>query len=371
MSSDGGSNNNNERERPATENSRSIGDDDDTSSSSSVIGLNVGGKVFFTQRFTLTNGSSYFKAKFSGNFHSSPSYIDSQTGWKVYFVDADPVIFEIILNYLRMGVRCWPSPQDDKDNDLLHRRLLCDAQYFGIDSMVQALPRHFCPNPEGKGVMYWLGTERGVSEYRNPYELGAVQFSGTCKEQVDDMINDGTWDADEARKSEADFVGYRPLCDFHFQTTSVLLYCDFCGDGEDLIISLPDDILVRPSHYSLRYGEGYGMSDWNFEGSTDKSNWDRLHSARNDKSLLLRPLNSNSKFVMMKATLDLRCNGVTDENEKRAIATDIVEEHARHTWEVQNTHGRWYRHFRITGEGEDLCFVGFEIYGTVIQEDEE
>ena len=362
MSSDGGSNN--ERKRPATENIQ-LDEDDDTSSSSStvVIGLNVGGKVFFTQQSTLTYGSSYFQAKFSGKFHSTPSYIDSQTGWKVYFVDANPVIFEIILDYLRRGVQCWP---EEKDDALLYRRLLREAQYFGVDSMVDELRhRRFFPNTEGKGIMYWLGTQRGVSEYRNPYEIGAVQFSGTCNPDWDD--------------NQGKFVEHRPLCDGHgiFEVSSFLLYCDQSVEGKDLIISLPNDILVRPSHYSLRYGMCYGMDNWNFEGSADKSNWDILHLARSDESILQQS-DHEGKWKEMKAVYDVRCNGVTDENEQRAIATDLVEKHARNTWEVSNTHGRWYRHFRILGAGEEIegqstCLhgVGFEIYGTVVKEDEE
>ena len=42
----------------------------------SVIGLDVGGQLFYTHKSTLTAGSAYFAARFGGTFSAGESYED-------------------------------------------------------------------------------------------------------------------------------------------------------------------------------------------------------------------------------------------------------------------------------------------------------
>jgi hypothetical protein len=44
--------------------------------------------------------------------------------------------------------------------------------------------------------------------------------------------------------------------------------------------------MVKPTHFSIRYGQCFGMSDWNIEASVDAISWDILHEARKDRHLL-------------------------------------------------------------------------------------
>jgi len=39
-----------------------------------------------------------------------------------------------------------------------------------------------------------------------------------------------------------------------------MLLCDFGNKREFKFV----DVMVKPTHYSLRYGQHTGMSDWNF-----------------------------------------------------------------------------------------------------------
>ena len=67
-----------------------------------------------------------------------------------------------------------------------------------------------------------------------------------------------------------------------------LLWCDGAANGDGLVIELTT-IAVRPTHYSLPYGDCGGMMNWNFEASVDGNNWETLHKARNDLHLTFPP----------------------------------------------------------------------------------
>ena len=133
--------------------------------------------------------------------------------------------------------------------------------------------------------------------------------------------------------------------------------------------------MVKPTHYSLRYGRCYGMSDWNFEASVDGSSWDILHEARKDRHLL-QP--SEEEIGQISAEAD------------PADYVSIAEERHRHTWKVSAS--SFYKYFRfasLTNEQREALYgrgvnafgsvgpdgrilfsnclhgVGFELYGNV------
>ncbi|KAG5918694.1 hypothetical protein E4U61_001559 [Claviceps capensis] len=66
----------------------------DTRSPDTRIKLLIGERTFITTRRTLTTESGYFKQRFATSWGKTP-----QDG--TYFIDADPVLFEHILRYLR------------------------------------------------------------------------------------------------------------------------------------------------------------------------------------------------------------------------------------------------------------------------------
>ncbi|XP_020706561.2 BTB/POZ domain-containing protein KCTD3 isoform X2 [Athalia rosae] len=91
-----------------------------------IVHLNVGGTRFSTSRQTLSwVPDSFFTALLSGRISS----LRDETG--ALFIDRDPKIFSVILNYLRT-----------RDIDLKHadlRALRHEAEYYGIAPLVKRL----------------------------------------------------------------------------------------------------------------------------------------------------------------------------------------------------------------------------------------
>ena len=325
-----------------------------------VIGLDVGGQLLYTHKSTLTAGSAYFAARFGGAFSAGESYEDER-GRKVYFVDADAKTFEHIITYLRRSVSSWPDMAEDPK---FYKRLVAEAEYFGVESMLDELQGSACiaPNASGKGILYWLGTTRHKTEYQNPYKMNKIR--------VEHANSNDAFRA--ANGDVSDFFEYRPLCSSFLANLCTMFWCDLQFGGSRYFYFV--DVAVKPTHYSLRYGCCCGMSDWNFEASVDGSSWDILHKARKDRHLL-QP--SSDEFG----------NLPTDDD---ADFVAIAEERHRHTWEVSAS--SYYQYFRFvsltkkqltsktlygnantfdegpTGRAlfsECLHGVGFELYGDV------
>ena len=354
------------------------GRDDD--SGDPVIGIDCGGQVFFTHKSTLTAGSAYFAARFGGTFSAGSSRKDEH-GQTIYFVDADPDTFRCILSYLRRGVVSWPDWADDPK---FHQRLVAEAEYFGLDAaIVEKLKRvasiKYDPeNRDGRGIFYWLGCSYGRKEYRNPYDLGEVSFSGTC---IDSDIVSSTDIESHKRK----FIQHRPKSDGIHEAHNVhagvncdcsLLWCESAIRGDKLVIKFKR-VAISPTHYSLRYEGCFGMSDWDFEASTDGNDWKVLHKARNDTHIkspsgdLKREIEDQIKIKERR----YRGAKVTPEEVrtmKIETFTGFAEERLRHTWELEGPPSSFYRFFRITGPGVEgteghgcLHGIGFELYGDV------
>ncbi|XP_034112943.1 BTB/POZ domain-containing protein KCTD3 [Drosophila albomicans] len=96
------------------------------SASSDLVNLNVGGQRFSTSRQTLTwIPDTFFTALLSGRISSL------RDEHNAIFIDRDPTLFSIILNYLRT-----------KDIDIKHceiRALRHEAEYYGITPLTKRL----------------------------------------------------------------------------------------------------------------------------------------------------------------------------------------------------------------------------------------
>ena len=385
------------RKRPATD--RPHDNNNDSSSDDPVIGLNVGGQKFYTHQSTLTNGSAYFAARFSGKFDTNDSITD-EDGREVYFIDACPELFEHILGFLRRGIPTWHKNLYKQDS-VLYERLVNEAQYFGVESMLECLRRmrpFVCkPDGSGKDILHWLGTDGGRSEYKNPLDIGAVTLGGSCLTKMDEELADSDgWESVEVKvysfNSRKEFIQHRPLCgdaalfdrpvsditnqlragqgeEYWFEKHCFLLFCDHSYDGLYLDITF-ENIAIMPTHYSLRYSECGGMSCWDFQASADGVSWITLHKARKDKSIQAP---SSEKRDELLSNLKSKCQHVSDANTKQSIATYLVEKELRGTWKVEKPNN-FYKYFRIKGAGEEDCnlgcmhAVGFEIYGEVKKE---
>lgn len=351
----------------------------DHACSERVIGLDVGGRVFYTNVSTLTNASAYFAARFGGSLSPGSAYRDEQ-GREIYFLDRNGALFEFVLEYLRSGLRTWPTFQEDP---MLWRRLRVEAEYFAIDGLVGMLEKTYSCTPKSsdKGVLYWLGTERGTRDYRNPSSTGVVGVTVWFDEYPEQNMYEPVVTKDERNA----FVQYAPVVSVDrrdmnkpaFGLICPVLYCDNAFQRKPSVVTFRT-VTVRPTNYSLRYDGCYGMTVWNFEGSTDGISWDTLHEARFDKHLLAP---SNTAIEQLSKCL----KEIEGLDAKKNVATDWTERHLRHTWELKPVPAKFYRHFRFIGVGgeafdklceehdelpESYCMhgVGFEVFGDVHEE---
>jgi len=102
----------------------------------SVVKLNVGGKAFATSLGTLTRYTdSYFGVMFSKRWETKPGEDGS------YFIDKNPKMFPIILDYMRgeeLDLNLSPAKKS---------ALLRDARFYQLDELVRMLGEEFPPPP--------------------------------------------------------------------------------------------------------------------------------------------------------------------------------------------------------------------------------
>ena len=89
------------------------------------VTLHVGGETFVTCRATLEPASSYFARRFSAEWSAGVPSEDC-------FLDRDADSFRILLSFMRCG-HVSVLPRDPA----LFSRVLLDAEYFGIDSLIE------------------------------------------------------------------------------------------------------------------------------------------------------------------------------------------------------------------------------------------
>jgi len=94
-----------------------------------VVRLNVGGMLFTTTLTTLTSCPSSMLAAM---FHPSSPLPSAAMVDGAHFIDANPAVFEVILDYLRHRV-LLPPPL------LPMGAVLAQARYFGLDDLAQRI----------------------------------------------------------------------------------------------------------------------------------------------------------------------------------------------------------------------------------------
>ena len=94
--------------------------------SGDIITLNVGGRLFTTSRMTLQSEPSSVLAKMFDNSHTFPParIVDG-----AYFIDANPEVFEVILDYLRYKTLILPQK-------IPQQCVVVQARYFGLESLL-------------------------------------------------------------------------------------------------------------------------------------------------------------------------------------------------------------------------------------------
>ena len=98
------------------------------------VKIQAGERHFTTFKTTLIQGSSYYRALFSGNWRSCPQPDGS------YFVDIDGEYFAHLLKFLRHGV--YPRGIYNTENKIdkeFYRGLLDAAGYLGVEGLYEWL----------------------------------------------------------------------------------------------------------------------------------------------------------------------------------------------------------------------------------------
>ncbi|KAF2793744.1 hypothetical protein K505DRAFT_325268 [Melanomma pulvis-pyrius CBS 109.77] len=99
-----------------------------SSSNSSFIILDVGGRKFRTIKATLIH-YTYFNSLIDERFNNQQE--DGS-----YFIDADPDVFEHVLDFMRRGTTFPLFWSKEKGFDFaLYNKLSCEADYFGLHDL--------------------------------------------------------------------------------------------------------------------------------------------------------------------------------------------------------------------------------------------
>jgi hypothetical protein len=353
-----------------------------------IIGLDVAGKLFYCRKSTLLgDGTSYFAARFGSDSMMDPQRDHiAENGREIYFIDRNPEVFKYVLEYLRIQ-KLPPEIGTFQENPNLWRALREEADFYYLNGLISLLKATYSCSPDidgGKGVLHWLGTNKGKDAYVNPYYRGAVDVTGWFDSfpalgEVG-LGFDPSWGSSVKKEL---FVQYRPMPEQQPRPHDILV---MPGEGNvyfpclagyqsnqrlPVVVDMRSNV-VSPSHYSLRYGASRGLDgNWNFEGSTDGEIWVLLHAGTNDGHKL-----SLQRVTERQRALEFNWfNTLSNEPEHwPKMYCDYMERHYRHTWEVNNSSENYFRYFRIIGadpvdgEGRSLHFIGLEIYGHVYEQ---
>ena len=253
-------------------------DSDSDSDSNTVIGLDVRGQVFYCNKSKLlkvNNGRSYFSARFREDsmLDAGLDRVDSQ-GRDIYKLDRDPSIFQYIMEYINTGTKPKGIGLYEMNKQLwgLVRE---EALYLGLDHLIQLLRITFSCSPEGdgdKGIMYWLGTNKGMADYTNPYSRRAVDISRWDGEG--NLLKTGdskklpmvqyrpTPEGNEINSileqvADANEVDSGLIYEIFSKVHGAMMGCYACysdNAGGSINFHLRDGVAISPTHYSIRSG---------------------------------------------------------------------------------------------------------------------
>jgi len=353
------------------------------------IGLEfTDGRVAYCHRSTLTNAGGYFAARFGGGNIPAGEERQDEHGRSIYFLERDGELFvHHVLPYLVTTNANLPPFSKKPD---LWRKLRREADFYLLEGLSDMLfvthSCHFQENNDNKGVLYWLGTDKGTKEeYRNPHAIGAIRVGGwvdwTTKHLLARLspaieLNELFPPLARTGSSRRALVEYRPPIEDSVDRVSLnacnTCYNLWCQFGYHLIPADIDllSIKLHLTAYSLR-SDRCGMTDWKLEASTDRVEWTVLHEAHNVKAMK-GP--SEAQLDALRALIDSQED--LSENERAEILLDCAERDHRCTFLIRNNEESptFYRYVRIIGPGPanlspeaSSCLhgVGLELYGDV------
>lgn len=332
------------------------------------------GRVLLCPKSTLVNGGGYFASRFCGSLPSGGDLTDS-VGNALYYVPRDGELFQkYILPFLFKNTVYLPEFTQDP---VLWRKLRDEADFFCLHGLQEKLKvtHSVSLNPQGKGVLYWLGTGKGAHEYKNPFDINQVEVGGWVDELKGLGIDDICGHIAGTKKSRRVLVQHRPPVkvpsqdvsdpNYHIlegQDPCYLLWCDHAAESKPVVVDLKS-ICLRLTAYSLRFDSCCGMTWWRFEGSNDGTKWDLLHEARGDKQIKGPSIEEKRKVYQAWTT--------SNEETRVEALLDYTEQNHRGLWKMDRC--EFYQYFRFIGFGDDdddvpfACMhgTGLELYGDI------
>lgn len=109
---------------------------DENEDAGPIVGLNVGGTVFYTTKQTLEDASEFFERLFSKRHAQTMDDNDN------FFIDRDPDMFPYILQYARSG-----SVQGLDSMDIV-RRIHKEARFYLMQDLWEHLEEHSKPRAD-------------------------------------------------------------------------------------------------------------------------------------------------------------------------------------------------------------------------------
>ena len=337
-----------------------------------IVGLDVAGKLFYCRKSTLLgDGTSYFAARFGPDSMMDPERDHiAENGREIYFIDRNPEVFKYVMEYLRIQ-KLPPEIGTFRDNPSLWRALREEAEFFCLGGLISLLKATHSCTPDvdgGKGVLHWLGTNKGRDSYVNPYVRGAIDVTGWFDSP---LTLDPVKGAYEIREF---LVQHRSMHTTTSRTEfNVIPFMSLYSNQRTPVVIDMRSIACCPSHYSLRSANPQQGMDgsWSFEGSVDGETWVLLHAGTNDGHKLNMEQRQQQQLEVEE---NFARSLMTNEAENcLTVLCDYMERHHRHTWQVNDSSDQYFRYFRIRGadpfdgEGKELCFIGLEIYGRVYE----
>ena len=131
------------------------------------------------------------------------------------------------------------------------------------------------------GVLYWLGTKRLTTPWRNPGQLGIVEVSSSPL-------------APEPKSSAVWAVTGREA-----------VRCVTLPSQESWFTIDLKEFYCRPTHYTLRHYSSWdteAVRDWKLQGSNDGKKWSKIISHKKDASL-----NKKGYFYYFRTALKSFC----------------------------------------------------------------
>lgn len=227
-----------------------------------------------------------------------------------------------LFNSLRLPYMTLEELENVITDDIVPKQLLCEALLYrlsfyenttinrDIPSRLQRREVGICfeykSDMDNNGIIYYLATGFGKTEWKNPSLTGSVKVSSSSIEKgkvhnIVDLLPKECW-------------------------TKEIPSSWFSLD-------LRQGKLI-PTHYTLRHGSNSKMEclrNWSFQASDDEKNWVELSRHQNDTNL-------NNAF-------------------------------STHTWKIHMDNPKPFRHFRILQTGHNssnnnfLSLSGIELYG--------